>query len=480
MGFTYETQGTSTFLVYGLEEKEQLDSMVMGMMGNNRIEGVLPFSFSRLDRDRLIKYNVSSRVNLEQYFSGIVNRKRLLKVLISMASAVLEAENYMLEPEVFVWDKRYIFVDVSTSEAELVCLPVLLETEKKIDLETIFKEMFFGVQFDQTENCDYVARLLGFFNSSTHFSLQEFVNLLKDIERQKAEEVKEEKVIKEEIGEQSVPAQTPVTPSVPVDEMADRQAGQAELPAENPLENRQMPGASKPPVIQSSPAAAKQPPQKKGFHLFDKKEKKEKQPRSQKTKPAKGTSVRENPALPGRSTGTVPGQIQMPGSVSVPVPNIQNQQQNTQQNGEKQGIGSAYVTPAYNVQKGTFGGTVVLSTGNKDQGTVVLNAQNAAPVLQQTPYLKRLKNGEKFFLNKGVIKIGSDASYADYVIFDNKAVSRSHAEVRLKGTNVYLVDCNSTNHTYVGNKMLVPNVEELLKEGSSIRLADEEFEFHMS
>lgn len=474
MGFTYETQGTSTFLVYGLEEKEQLDSMIMGMMGNNRIEGVLPFSFTRQDRDRIIKYNVSSRVNLEQYFNGIVNKKRLLKVLTSMASAVLEAENYMLEPEVFVWDKRYIFVDVSTSQAELICLPVLQETGKKTDLEAIFKEMFFGVQFDQTENCDYVARLLGFFNASTHFSLQEFVNLLKDIDRQKAEEVKKE------ISEQSVSVQQPATSLPPVNGMADSQTGQAELPTENVSENRQISGALKPVVIQSSPDVARQSSQKKGFHLFEKKEKKEKQPRPQKVKPAKGTSVKDKQALPGRSTGIIPGQLQMPGSVSIPVPDMQNTQQNPQQSSEKQGIGNAYVTPAYNVQKGTFGGTVVLNAGNKGQGTVVLNAQNAAPALQSPPYLQRLKNGEKLFVNKGVIKIGSDASYADYVVSDNKAVSRSHAEIRLKGANVYLVDSNSTNHTYVGNKMLVPNVEELLKEGSSIRLADEEFEFHMS
>lgn len=460
MNFTYETQGTSTFLVYTMGEREQLDAVVMGMMSNNKIEGVLPFSFTRLDQERFVRYNVSSRISLAQYFNGIVNKNRLLKVLISMASAVLEAENYMLEPETFVWNKNYIFVDVSTSEAELVCLPVLQDPGKSVDLEAIFKDMFFGVQFDQTENCDYVAKLLGFFNSGTHFGLQEFLKLLKEIDGQKTE--------KSEIKAQP---DVPLTVSVqqPVRPVPPAPSGQSET-AVKPVTCVQnvIPVQSTQPVPPVLPA-------KKGFHLF---EKKEKPPKGQKL--SKDKNFMGNQALPGRSNGIVPGQFQSPGAVPAVPEEVKNIPQTNQKTAGKQGIGSSYVTSDYATQQAGFGGTVVLNAGNKSQGTVVLNAQNASQEALKLPYLQSERNKNKLIVNKGIIKIGSDSSYADYVITDNKAVSRSHAEIRLKGANVYLVDCNSTNHTYVNNKLLLPNMEELLRDGCIVKFADEEFEFHMS
>ena len=85
MQFTFETQGSNTFLVYEIQTHEQLDSMTMGMVGNNKLDGVIPFNYTQMDSQRLLKYNVSSRVSLAQYFNGIVNKKRLIGVMESLA-----------------------------------------------------------------------------------------------------------------------------------------------------------------------------------------------------------------------------------------------------------------------------------------------------------------------------------------------------------------------------------------------------------
>jgi len=55
---TYENQGTNTFLVCKLGLEDVIDTMSMGMISNNKILGVMPFSYSQNDNERFFKYNI--------------------------------------------------------------------------------------------------------------------------------------------------------------------------------------------------------------------------------------------------------------------------------------------------------------------------------------------------------------------------------------------------------------------------------------
>ena len=82
-------------------------------------------------------------------------------------------------------------------------------------------------------------------------------------------------------------------------------------------------------------------------------------------------------------------------------------------------------------------------------------------------------------MNKPIFRIGKEKSYVDYFVGDNTAVSRSHANIITREGKYYIVDTNSTNHTYVNGEMIQSNVETPLTHGTKIRLANEEFEFKM-
>ena len=56
-------------------------------------------------------------------------------------------------------------------------------------------------------------------------------------------------------------------------------------------------------------------------------------------------------------------------------------------------------------------------------------------------------------------------------------VSRSHANIVKRGNDYFIVDTNSTNHTYVNGAMIQSNVEIKLEENTRIKFANEEFEF---
>lgn len=166
-------------------------------------------------------------------------------------------------------------------------------------------------------------------------------------------------------------------------------------------------------------------------------------------------------------------QAQQKPAQQVQPQSVQNQNTNTGM------TGNPSVPPQIleNMTKaGNFGETTVLGVGSEAGETTVLGTSQAQII---KPYLLRIKNNERIELNKPVFRIGKERSYVDYFVSDNTAVSRSHANIINKDNEFYIVDTNSTNHTYVNGSMIQSNVETKIEHGTKIRLANEDFEFFM-
>ena len=96
---------------------------------------------------------------------------------------------------------------------------------------------------------------------------------------------------------------------------------------------------------------------------------------------------------------------------------------------------------------------------------------------EKIPYLVRKRTGERIAINRTLLKLGKDASYVDYCIKDNPAVSRNHADILRKKDGYYLVDKGSLNHTFVNGKKLALDEYRKLEDGCLVQLANEVFEF---
>ncbi len=181
MAFTFETSGNNTFLVYAIQEEDVLDTMTLGMITNNRIPGMASVLYTQMNQDCFLKYNVTAKVTVRQFFSGVVNKRRLLGVFSGVAEALAAAEEYMIDNGSLLLDMDYIYADVRSCRAEVVCLPVVRETGA-VDSGLFFKNIMFSTQFDQTENCDYVARIINYLNSTPVFAVEDFLRLLEELQ----------------------------------------------------------------------------------------------------------------------------------------------------------------------------------------------------------------------------------------------------------------------------------------------------------
>ena len=136
-----------------------------------------------------------------------------------------------------------------------------------------------------------------------------------------------------------------------------------------------------------------------------------------------------------------------------------------------------------------IGGTVCLVEDEYDEGgTVVLGVEDdyedcgATTLLiieeKKEAVLIHLKDGERTVVSTDNFSIGK-SNMNDYCVKGNSAVSRKHATIINRDDEFYLIDCKSTNGTFLNNDRLQEGEEALLEDGDKIMLADEEFEIEI-
>ncbi|MBO5744533.1 MAG: FHA domain-containing protein, partial [Clostridia bacterium] len=78
-------------------------------------------------------------------------------------------------------------------------------------------------------------------------------------------------------------------------------------------------------------------------------------------------------------------------------------------------------------------------------------------------------------INKSPFKIGRSNVTDDYVIVDNRSISRGHATFVIKNDVCYVTDNRSLNKTFVNGTVLDPEKEHPLSNGDNVKLYNERF-----
>lgn len=525
--FSFEHQGIRTYLVYELGEDDVLDSMSLGMVTHNRISGLAETSYTQMDENKFLKYDVTSRVTVKQFFNGPVNRKRLLTVFSCIVNAMISAEEYMIDYGSLLLDTDYIFVDISSCDTVMICLP--LESKIKgedtpVDAGAFFKNLVFSTQYDQTENCDHVAQIINYLNSAATFSLASFHKLLSSLNGEPVQSARpaasaaqpqstsaSQHVVQQPVIQQA-PVQQPVIQQPAVQQPVIQQPVVQQPVVQQPVVQRTAVQPQAAQTVQREDTTAEKmsalyllrhynkenaeiykaqkaagSSAKTGNAAKDKKESKKKEKKSKQTNESMGFSV------PGMSnsgnTGIAEPVKQVENAFSVPKQAAVSAQSYATPAATRTeqpvavvsaAVQSAPVQPTYYQSAGksmNFGETTVLSPTSAGETTVLSSANS--PEAQVHPHLIRKKNNEKIMLNKPVFRIGKEKSYVDYFVGDNPTISRSHANIISRDDEYYIMDTNSKNHTYVNGMVIPPNEEVKLEHGTLIVLANESFEFRL-
>ncbi|MBQ6824658.1 MAG: FHA domain-containing protein [Clostridia bacterium] len=505
MEFVYENQGQITYLSYAISKEDILDTMTLGMMNNKNIPGFAPNYFTHMDTTRYFKYNVSSKIPVSRYLSGMATKKKLLNVYSGIVSAVLSAKQNMIDLNLLVLDPNYVYIDAATGEVSMICLPLQQVKANAKDLKVFLKKLLFDLQFDPSENGDYVAKVISHLNAAPVFSAEAFkafLDSMSDGSVRRAPETKPVGAVNPPVRPMNTIPQTAHTEesgyrapfgapaqSVPTSAQRPPVQGFGETQPLNSQPVKREQPAPQPPV-QNAPigfAANVQQPPVQGFS---------------ETQPLSGPPVkREQPApQPPVQTKPVIGETQPLDSRFAPQPPAQNKpvisetqpmdSRPAQLEAKKEpvpvanGFGQGFASSNATGQSAGFGETIVLGSGpvgaapgGTNIGETTALGVSANPF--KNPHLIRARNHERINLNKPVFRVGKEKSYVDYFISDNTAISRSHANFISRDGEYFVIDTNSTNHTYINGVRIPSNVETKIRHGDKIRLANEDFDFNI-
>lgn len=510
--FNYESQGTTTYLVYQIGAEDMIDDTSLGMLRNNDITGVAPILFNQINNDRFLMYNISAKRPVSSFLMDTVTKRSLLSVFLGIANAFICADEYMIDTSLFILDLDYIFVDVTTCETLVVCLPILSETNKQVSLQQFFKNIMLEKCFDQTENIDYVGKLMSYLNGKGIFSIHDFSEMVYQLLNEQSQAQPQYQKANHQTVQPSV--EQPVRPAVNQQQIQMQPQTVSPVQPISPPQptvsnikpNIHQPASAQPTgfAVPQQPSAAPIPINSKGIpnnipqkvtepvdlgeeiSLLDllkaynperaalyKAQKAQKKAAKGKSAAPKAT-VQANAPIPMKQVApqtNVPQKTPaMSGAASVQQPVQQQVQQQAQQSAMQNNPSPILVA------SNNYGGTTVLN--DYSQGTTVLSEHGANQ--QTTPYLTRVKNNEKTMITTHYFRIGKERSQVEYFIGDNTNISRNHADIIMQDGDYFIKDIGSTNGTFINNSRIIPHTLTKLNNGDKIRLANEEFEFRLN
>ena len=186
IAFEGKTLGNGRFLVYNINQGEEINPMGLFTVSTEVLKGYCPVRYS--ESDGTVEYDVTDKVSLNEFFGELVSKRELLCVLDSVADALIVARNKKIDLRSVIFDKDYVFVDPLTAQIGLLVLP-LAGAVAPVDINGFLKDIVCGLQYDKDENTDYVVELINYLNSNSHFIYEDFKAFLNNISgRQSVEE----------------------------------------------------------------------------------------------------------------------------------------------------------------------------------------------------------------------------------------------------------------------------------------------------
>lgn len=401
---------------YQLKNGDRIDNLTLGMLMNNRIEGVIPVSPVQEENEQSFRYDITGMVSLKEYLGEYVKRDSILKAFYEIAVSIRESTEYMINWTSFLLDKKKIYVNQRTGKVGLICLPILSVVNDG-NTCNFFKNILFSAQFDLYENGDYVGKLITFLNPRT-YTLEKFIYELEDMlgMEHRVYELEVEDEPAEEVSKAEAQSETG---EAEAQSEADKQseAGEAEVQPEAEEADNQSE------VDEVSEAAEEQAVQ-------------ETEELQESTEPETDSEASQAEAAEENETSEE--------ELIAEIIDVEDEEPISQ----------------------------IINLEDKEPVSQTINAEDK-------PFLLRISNNEKIYIDKDRFVIGKDAEKADYCITGIPAISAEHAFIIREGNEYILVDNNSENHSYMNRVLISPDEEVYIPHKAHLRFADEDFEFRM-
>ena len=540
VSFKVRNIGSEKYLSYILNDDCEFDEELLDYLGENKIPELIDIIYEEDDENDYLTYNVTGRTTVDALLSNTVNAEKILGIVRGVASGIVNLRDLGIPASYVILHKGFTYVNPVTYDVGMLCVPVEADANINAEFRTFVKDILTSVKYDDSEDCNYVARLLNLLNTDK-FTVRNFYSQLTELMESAGMQVEEKFLdIDGDISvSQSTVDTSPDTSMDDLPEYKDVSFGEDDGSEEEDDTVADVDSLFKDLTFDDSEKQEEGKSVSDGIDMsvfddsvFDDLETENVDDDSDYTEALTSDVEVPEPQEPKTQSSltevaqTTDGVMevelerqeeQIPVLISTDEvmdnpPVVKNIKINrakiiqkavvdaeesridnpTEQITAPQYMNGEAVEPETNMdpvtskveteeKKGT-GSTVELTGGMnvvKDSDSEVAAAVSKG-VPKAMPYIVRVNTGERVMINKAVFKIGKAGRGVDYHVGGNGAISKVHIIIYQREDGCYLKDNKTTNGTYLNGQRLDDNGEMKLSNDAMISIGGEDFIFKLS
>lgn len=540
VSFKVRNIGSEKYLSYILNDDCEFDEELLDYLEENKIPELIDIIYEEDDENDYLTYNVTGRTTVDALLSNTVNAEKILGIVRGVASGIVNLRDLGIPASYVILHKGFTYVNPVTYDVGMLCVPVEADANINAEFRTFVKDILTSVKYDDSEDCNYVARLLNLLNTDK-FTVRNFYSQLTELMESAGMQVEEKFLdIDGDISvSQSTVDTSPDTSMDDLPEYKDVSFGEDDGSEEEDDTVADVDSLFKDLTFDDSEKQEEGKSVSDGIDMsvfddsvFDDLETENVDDDSDYTEALTSDVEVPEPQEPKTQSSltevaqTTDGVMevelerqeeQIPVLISTDEvmdnpPVVKNIKINrakiiqkavvdaeesridnpTEQITAPQYINGEAVEPETNMdpvtskveteeKKGT-GSTVELTGGMnvvKDSDSEVVAAVSKG-VPKAMPYIVRVNTGERVMINKAVFKIGKAGRGVDYHVGGNGAISKVHIIIYQREDGCYLKDNKTTNGTYLNGQRLDDNGEMKLSNDAMISIGGEDFIFKLS
>lgn len=540
VSFKVRNIGSEKYLSYILNDDCEFDEELLDYLEENKIPELIDIIYEEDDENDYLTYNVTGRTTVDALLSNTVNAEKILGIVRGVASGIVNLCDLGIPASYVILHKGFTYVNPVTYDVGMLCVPVEADANINAEFRTFVKDILTSVKYDDSEDCNYVARLLNLLNTDK-FTVRNFYSQLTELMESAGMQVEEKFLdIDGDISvSQSTVDTSPDTSMDDLPEYKDVSFGEDDGSEEEDDTVADVDSLFKDLTFDDSEKQEEGKSVSDGIDMsvfddsvFDDLETENVDDDSDYTEALTSDVEVPEPQEPKTQSSltevaqTTDGVMevelerqeeQIPVLISTDEvmdnpPVVKNIKINrakiiqkavvdaeesridnpTEQITAPQYMNGEAVEPETNMdpvtskveteeKKGT-GSTVELTGGMnvvKDSDSEVAAAVSKG-VPKAMPYIVRVNTGERVMINKAVFKIGKAGRGVDYHVGGNGAISKVHIIIYQREDGCYLKDNKTTNGTYLNGQRLDDNGEMKLSNDAMISIGGEDFIFKLS
>lgn len=540
VSFKVRNIGSEKYLSYILNDDCEFDEELLDYLEENKIPELIDIIYEEDDENDYLTYNVTGRTTVDALLSNTVNAEKILGIVRGVASGIVNLRDLGIPASYVILHKGFTYVNPVTYDVGMLCVPVEADANINAEFRTFVKDILTSVKYDDSKDCNYVARLLNLLNTDK-FTVRNFYSQLTELMESAGMQVEEKFLdIDGDISvSQSTVDTSPDTSMDDLPEYKDVSFGEDDGSEEEDDTVADVDSLFKDLTFDDSEKQEEGKSVSDGIDMsvfddsvFDDLETENVDDDSDYTEALTSDVEVPEPQEPKTQSSltevaqTTDGVMevelerqeeQIPVLISTDEvmdnpPVVKNIKINrakiiqkavvdaeesridnpTEQITAPQYMNGEAVEPETNMdpvtskveteeKKGT-GSTVELTGGMnvvKDSDSEVAAAVSKG-VPKAMPYIVRVNTGERVMINKAVFKIGKAGRGVDYHVGGNGAISKVHIIIYQREDGCYLKDNKTTNGTYLNGQRLDDNGEMKLSNDAMISIGGEDFIFKLS